>query len=128
MVYWCKEFLDKVKTATEEINDFRMYLQKIYVDDQNNVCEALPPGLRLVNGKVVVVESEVEGDKELPSDVRTSYSARNRHQCRSFLSPAMCEALRWLRYFSRELPWAEKSFILSNFSHKLMLSGWDAGT
>ena len=34
-----------------------------------------------------------------------------------------CEALRRLRNTSPELPWAE---ILSEFSHKLMCSGWDA--
>ena len=37
-----------------------------------------------------------------------------------------CEALRRLRNCSRELPWTEKAAILSDFSHKLMLSGWDA--
>ena len=37
-----------------------------------------------------------------------------------------CEALRRLRNCSRELPWAQKAEILSEFSHKLMLSGWDA--
>ena len=38
-----------------------------------------------------------------------------------------CEALRRLRNCSRELPWVEKAAILSDFSHKLKLSGWDAG-
>ena len=38
-----------------------------------------------------------------------------------------CEALRRLRNCSRELPWSQKAEILSEFSHKLMLSGWDAG-
>ena len=38
-----------------------------------------------------------------------------------------CEALRRLRNTSRELPWAENhAEILSEFSHKLMCSGWDA--
>ena len=35
------------------------------------------------------------------------------------------EALRRLRNTSRELPWVEKAEILSEFSHKLMCSGWD---
>ena len=38
------------------------------------------------------------------------------------------EALRRLRNTSRELPWAEKVEILSEFSHKLMCSGWDKKT
>ena len=38
------------------------------------------------------------------------------------------EALRRLRNTSQELPWAEKAEILSEFSHKLMCSGWDKKT
>ena len=38
-----------------------------------------------------------------------------------------CEALCRLPNTSRELPWAENhAEILSEFSHKLMCSGWDA--
>ena len=71
-VYWCKEFLDKVTWATEEFRDFCIYLLKIYVDDQTIMCEALPPGARLVDGRVCVVDSEVERDRDIPSDIRTS--------------------------------------------------------
>ena len=34
------------------------------------------------------------------------------------------EALRRLRNTSRRLPWSEAASILSEYSHKLMLSGW----
>ena len=34
------------------------------------------------------------------------------------------EALRRLRNTSRSLPWSEAASILSEYSHKLMLSGW----
>ena len=36
------------------------------------------------------------------------------------------EALRRLRNTSRSLPWSEAASILSEYSHKLMLSGWSA--
>ena len=71
-VFWCKAFLDKVKDATSELTDFVIYMLRIYIDDQNVACEALPPGARLVNGRVVIVDSEVEADKLIPSDQRTA--------------------------------------------------------
>ena len=40
------------------------------MDDQFICCEALPPGARLVNGKVSVVKSEA--DIGIPSDIRSS--------------------------------------------------------
>ena len=36
------------------------------------VTEALPPGARLVEGKVEVMEEEVEGDTLVPADERTA--------------------------------------------------------
>ena len=36
------------------------------------MCEALPSGVRLVDGRVCVVDPEVEGDRDIPSDIRTS--------------------------------------------------------
>ena len=42
-VWWCKKFLDKVNEACRELSDFMVYLLKIYIDDQNLACEALPP-------------------------------------------------------------------------------------
>ena len=32
----------------------------------------LPLGSRLINGRIEIVESEIEGDREIPADIRTS--------------------------------------------------------
>ena len=40
MVRWCKIFREKVLSATMTIPGFRLYMQKIYVDDKNIACEA----------------------------------------------------------------------------------------
>ena len=46
MVRWCKIFREKVLSATRTIPGFRLYMQKIYVDDKNITCEGLSPGSR----------------------------------------------------------------------------------
>ena len=161
-----------------------VYLLKIYIDDQNVACEALPPGSRLVDGKVIIEDSEVESDMAIPSDIRTSkilleiansvspfivltadapsnnpsgfmplldlrvrveenriihlfykkevsnpllITKNSAMPFRTKRASLSCEALRRLRNCSRDLPWEQKAEILSEFSHKLMLSGWDAG-
>merc|ERR1711911_12057 len=60
--------------ATKDIPEFVIYLLKVYVDDENVACEALPPGSRLINGKVTIVESEIDIAQDLliPPDIRTS--------------------------------------------------------
>ena len=183
-VWWCQKFLDKVNEACRDLSDFVVYLLKIYIDDQNLACEALPPGARLMDGKVTIVESEVEGDVQVPDDQRTAkilleiansvsnfikltsdcpslhnsgfmpildlqVKAENNKLIWKFYKKEVanpllimkdsampfkvkraslsCEALRRLRNTSRELPWDENhAEILSEFSHKLMCSGWDA--
>ena len=45
---------------------------RIYIDNQNVACEAFPPGARLVYGRVVMVDSELEGDKLIPGARRTA--------------------------------------------------------
>ena len=45
---------------------------KIYIDDENIACEAFPPGSRLINGKIVIVEEEIENDRLIPGDKRTA--------------------------------------------------------
>ena len=74
MIFWCKLFLEKVKEATKDIPEFVIHLLKVYVDDENVACEALPPGSRLIDGAVTVVESEIEIAQDLliPADIRTS--------------------------------------------------------
>ena len=153
---------------------------KIYIDDNNISCECLPPGSRLIDGKVQIIESKIESDREIPGDLRTSKILleignsvshltltsdcpsqnpsnfmpildlqcsvkENRIMFKFFKKPmanpilmpkssAMPfqvkrsslaqEALRRLRNTSRSLPWSEAANILSEYSHKLMLSGW----
>ena len=153
---------------------------KIYIDDNNISCECLPPGSRFIDGKVRIIESEIESDKEIPGDLRTSRilleignsvshltltsDCPSQHptnfmpildlQCtvrenkilfkffkKPMANPLLMtkssampyqvkraslaqEALRRLRNTSRSLPWSEAAEILSEYSHKLMLSGW----
>ena len=58
--------------AMEAVTYFTLYLLLFYVDDTNLAVEELEPGSRLVDGKVVVVKEEVEGDKVIPGDLRTA--------------------------------------------------------
>ena len=55
-----------------EIVTFRQFLLKIYVDDGNQVCSTLPPGSRLVDGKVRILEDKIEEDKNIPGELRTA--------------------------------------------------------
>ena len=57
MLWWCWAFL---------------YFLLFYVDDTNLAMEELEPGCRLVEGKVVVLEEEVEADRAIPRDCRTA--------------------------------------------------------
>ena len=42
-----------------------------YVDDSNTVVEELPLGARLEEGSIVVKQEVVEGDINVPGDLRT---------------------------------------------------------
>ena len=72
MLYWTKTFLKRLDEATKNILDFTLYLMKIYVDDCNLAMEALPLGSRLVDGEVKIIEEEIDKDKDIPDDIRTS--------------------------------------------------------
>ena len=39
-----------------------LYMSSYYMDDGNWAAKALPPGCRLVEGKLEIVQSEVEND------------------------------------------------------------------
>ena len=71
-VYFCRKYTERIIEATRNIPDFNLFLMKIYIDDNNVSCESLPPGSRLIDGMIQIVESEVESDKEIPGDLRTS--------------------------------------------------------
>ena len=46
--------------------------EQAYVDDGDGASSSLPPGARLIEGKVQILEEEVENDKLIPADIRTS--------------------------------------------------------
>jgi hypothetical protein len=72
MLWWCRAFQKALSAAMEGITYFFLYLLLFYVDDTNLAMEELEPGCRLVDGKVVVVEEEVEADRAIPGDRRTA--------------------------------------------------------
>ena len=72
MGHWCKSFKEKLRIATTDLIDFAIHLYKYYVDDHNVILEALPPGARLVEGKVKVIAEKVESDILIPADKRTA--------------------------------------------------------
>ena len=45
---------------------------KIYVDDVKNAVDELPPGTNCLCDQLVIVEGEVESDKEVSADLRTA--------------------------------------------------------
>ena len=72
MAVWAREFKSVLANATSEITAFRQFLLKIYVDDGNHVMTTLPAGSRLINGKIKIVDEEIENDLEIPGDQRTA--------------------------------------------------------
>ena len=72
MLWWCRAFLRALAAAMVNITYFSLYLLLFYVDETNLAMEELEPGCRLVDGKVVVVEEEVEADRAIPGDRRTA--------------------------------------------------------
>ena len=72
MLWWCRALIKALTAAMINITYFSLYLLFFYVDDTNLAMEELEPGCRLVDGKVVVVKEEVEGDKSIPGDRRTA--------------------------------------------------------
>ena len=72
MLYWARTFKHRLSEATKNIPSFSLYMNQIYVDDKNISCEALPLGIRLVNGEIKIIPEEIENDINIPSDIRTS--------------------------------------------------------
>ena len=67
-MYFCRKYTDRILEATSDIPDFNLILMKIYIDDNNVSCECLPPGSRLIDGKVRIIESEIDSDNKIPGD------------------------------------------------------------
>lgn len=72
MLFWCRTFLRLLRAATSSLAFFTLYMMLFYVDDVNLAVEEMPPGSRFINGKVEVVEDEVERDRAIPGDERTA--------------------------------------------------------
>ena len=181
MLVWTSRFIDKVRAATADIPDWEMHMIQFYVDDGDLIADPLPPGSRVIDGKIVVMEEHVEEDKETPDDERTAKLLTNlgngifdfiRLTCdfssahpsgymplldiqtrvqdgkvsyiffkKGVSNPLLLransamplkmkrtaliqEGLRRLLRTRRQLPWKLKAEILSEFSHKMMLSGY----
>ena len=78
MLWWDKKFLEL--TAK---NNILFHLYKRYVDDQNMAGKPLQPGTRWKEGpwanglgKMVLVDEEVNDDKQIPASVRTMSELR----------------------------------------------------
>ena len=74
MLSWSRRFRAATTTSLSSFANFDLYMLQFYVDDTMVATEELEPGCRFVKeeGKVRVVEEEVEGDKLVASDVRTA--------------------------------------------------------
>ena len=48
--------------ANSDTITLKLYMSSYYMDDGNWAAKALPPGCRLVEGKLEIVQSEVEND------------------------------------------------------------------
>jgi hypothetical protein len=72
MLAWSRTFKDKVSAALAGLTYFNLYMLKFYVDDTGLAMEELEPGCRFLDGKVEVVEAEVERDRQVPGDLRTA--------------------------------------------------------
>ena len=45
---------------------------QIYVDDCDMITDPLPPGSRLIDQRIVIVEEELDKDRDTPADKRTA--------------------------------------------------------
>ena len=68
---WSKRFNDLLAEANSDTTMLKLYMSSYYMDDGNWAARALPPGCRLVEGKLEIVQSEVENDCQIPADIRT---------------------------------------------------------
>ena len=72
MSRWTRQLKYNLAQATEDIDDFELYVLKYYVDDNNLVMEAIPPGYKLIEGRLRLMEDRVENDRAIPADERTA--------------------------------------------------------
>ena len=74
MLSWSRRFKAATTVALADFAYFNLYMLLFYVDDTGVAVEELEPGCRYIEGegKVKVVEEEVEGDRRVPGDLRTA--------------------------------------------------------
>ena len=180
---WSKRFNDLLAEANSDAVTLKLYMSLYYMDDGNWATKALPPGCRLVDGKLEIVQSEVENDRQIPADTRTGRiiqeignSINNyirltvdtpsshpsgwmpilniqvkvednkvvykwfRKEMSNYLLLLANSAMPWrtkreclvqyamtiLLNTSRQLPWEVAADTLSEFSHRMLVSGYHA--
>ena len=126
----------------------------MYVDDNTIVTKPVAPGARFRNDRVEIVEEEVENDRSIPGDLRTSRilndvgnsicpfisvtvdffkkpsSSRMTIMASSALPPNVKratmtnEVLRRLRNTKRSLPWSVFADTISEFSNDMKHMGY----
>ena len=74
MLSWSRRFAAAASTALASFAYFQLYMLLFYVDDTGIAVEELEPGCRYIEeeGRVRVVEEEVENDRAVAGDLRTA--------------------------------------------------------
>ena len=67
MLWWDREYITKLNNL-----GLGLELYKRYVDDSNMGSKPMKPGVRLVDGKLSILEEAIDEDKYLPADFRTA--------------------------------------------------------
>ena len=69
MLVWTSIFIDRVEYATIDIPDWQLHMLFYYINDGNFILDPLPPGSRLVDKKIVILE-EFKQDQKSNRSVR----------------------------------------------------------
>ena len=62
----------KISDEHENNDDWKLHLYTRYVDDSNTVVEELTLVAKLVEGSIIVKQEVLEGDRNVPGDLRTA--------------------------------------------------------
>ena len=68
MLVWTSIFIDRVEYATIDIPDWQLHMLFYYINDGNVILDPLPPGSRLVDKKIVILEEFKQDQKSNRSD------------------------------------------------------------
>ena len=74
MLSWSRRFLASTTAALSSFTSFDLYMLLFYVDDTMAATEELEPGCKYIReeGRVRVVEEEIEADRLVAGDLRTA--------------------------------------------------------